>query len=454
MPLALAIVALLSQWIPARWHSSDPKSLELLTGTPVNCLLLERSQWDAAFISAAQERGIAVLGVVHPGAQAGADALAATQQKLNGIVLEGAIDPASRDTVRTTAQRSGQPVIELTDRRGIRLDSDDPILGAWQALWPGLEIEHNGKVIAGPSAAPWVNTNAGFLRYLRASTDAAIWIGVQPPPGYVFPVERYAEAIGDAALAGARWIIALDADLEARLYAREKGALSDWRRIMHYASYFEEHREWQRYRPYSTLAVVQGVSSGGLLSGSLLDMMASQRTPVRVIPTRKLDAGRLDGIHVLLNVDPGSLSPGQKAVVEEFKRKGGQVLDPPPKWHFPVTSDDQIVLTRRQLDQMQDLWEVTYNATVRKNFGMRTFNTTGMQSSVLLAPDRKSILVQLVNYTESPVEAITVQALGPWQHAKLYSPDQPARDLPVYPVKDGTGVDIETMGVIATIKLE
>jgi hypothetical protein len=454
VPLALAIVALFSQWIPARWHSSDPKSLELLTGTPVNCLLLERAQWDAKFVSAAQAHRIAVLGVVHPGEQAGADALAAGQRKLNGIVLEGAIDSVSRDAVRAASARSGQPIIELTDRRGIRLDSDDPILGTWQALWPGLEIEHNGKVIAGPSAAPWVNTNAGFLRFVRASTDAAIWIGVQPPSGYVFPVERYTEAIGDAALAGARWIVAIDADFEKRLYAREAGAVSDWRRIMHYASYLEQHREWQHYRPYSTLAVVQGVSSGGLLSGSLLDMIASQRTPVRVIPTRKLDAERLRGIHVLLNVDPGALSPAQKAVVEEFKRNGGQVLDPPAQWHFPATSNDQIVLTRRQLDQMQDLWEVTYNATVRKNFGTRTFNTTGMQSSVLLAPDRKSIIIHLVNYTESPVEAITVQALGSWKRATLYSPDEPARDLPVYPVKDGTGVDIEKMGVIATVKLE
>jgi hypothetical protein len=454
VPLALAIIALFSQWIPARWHSSDPKSLELLAGTPINCLLLEHAQWDATFIANAQARSIAVLGVIHPGEQAGADVLAAAQLKLNGIVLEGAIDPASRDAVRAAAHRSRQPVIELTGRRGIRLDSDDPILGTWQALWPGLEIEHNGKVIAGPSAAPWVNTNAGFLRFVRASTDAAVWIGVQPPSGYVFPVERYAEAIGDAALAGARWIIALDADFERRLHARDAAALSDWRRITHYASYFEEHREWQRYRPYSTLAVLQGVSSGGLLSGSLLDMMASQRTPVRVIPTRKLDSERLRGIHVLLNVDPGSLSPAQKALIEEFKREGGQVLDPPAKWHFPDTSNDQIVLTGRQLDQMQDLWVVTYNATVRKNFGTRTFNTTGMQSSVLLAPDRKSIIVHLVNYTESPVEAITVQALGSWKRATLYSPDEPARDLPVYAVKDGTGVDIEKMGVIATVKLE
>lgn len=450
MPLALAVLALLPQWVPARWHSSDPNTLQLLAGTPVNCLLLNATEWNPAFIAAAHAHSIAVLGVIHAGEQAQRDAPRAARLQLDGLVLEGFIDPASR----SAARNAHMPIIELPDRRGIPLDSDAPILGTSQALWPGLEIEHNGKVIAGPSAAPWVNTNAGFLRFLRASTDAVLWAGVEPPPGYVFPAERYEEAIGDAALAGARWIIALDADFERRLYAREPRAVSDWRRIMRCLAYFEEHRDWQSYRPHSTLAVVQDANSGALLSGSLLDMMSSQRTPVRVIPARRLDAARLRGIRLLLIVDPGSLAPAQKAVVEEFKRNGGQVLDPPANWRFPATGADQILLTRRQLDQMQDLWELTYNAMLRKNFGARTFNTTGMQSSVLIAPDGKSIIVHLVNYTEYPVESITVQALGAWRRATLYSPDELAREMPVYPVKDGTGVDIERMGVITTLKLE
>lgn len=241
MPLALAVLALLPQWVPARWHSSDPKTLQLLAGTPINCLLLNAPEWKPAFVAAARARNVAVLGVIHARGRAPADVARAVALKLDGLVLEDVIDPASRSAGRT----SGLPVIELTDRRSIPLDSDAPILGTWQALWPGLEIEHNGKVIAGPSAAPWVNTNAGFLRFLRASTDAALWVGVEPPPGYVFPAERYEEAIGDAALAGARWIIALDADFERRLYAREPRAASDWLRIMRCLAYFEERREWQ-----------------------------------------------------------------------------------------------------------------------------------------------------------------------------------------------------------------
>ncbi len=450
MAPALAVLALLPQWVPARWHSSDPNTLQLIAGTPVNCLLLNVSEWKGAFIVAAHAQRIAALGVLRAGAQIRREAARARALRLDGLVLEGAVEAADR----SAAHSSGLPVIELPDRRGIALDSDAPILGTSEALWPGLEIEHNGKVIAGPSSAPWVNTNAGFLRFLRASTDAVLWVGAAPPPGYIFPAERYEEAIGDAALAGARWIIALDADLERRLYAGERGAVAAWRRIMRCLAYFEEHREWRLYRPHSTLAVVQDVGSGALLSGSLLDMMASQRTPVRVIPARRLDSGRLRGVRLLLIVDPGSLTAAQKKAIEEFQRRGGQTLVPPANWRFPLTRPDQILLTRRQLDEMQDLWELTYNATLRKNFGVRTFNTTGMQSSVLIAPDGNSIIVHLVNYTEYPVESITVQALGAWKRATLYSPEEPARLMSTYPVQDGTGIDIERMGVVATLKLE
>ena len=41
MLLALIVLAAMPDWVPARWHSTDPKSLELLSGTPINCLLLD-----------------------------------------------------------------------------------------------------------------------------------------------------------------------------------------------------------------------------------------------------------------------------------------------------------------------------------------------------------------------------------------------------------------------------
>ncbi len=69
LPLLL-ILAAVPDWVPARWHSSDVKTLELLNQTPVNCLLLERSEWSPGFAKAAKEHGIATLGVVRPSADA------------------------------------------------------------------------------------------------------------------------------------------------------------------------------------------------------------------------------------------------------------------------------------------------------------------------------------------------------------------------------------------------
>ena len=71
-------------------------------------------------------------------------------------------------------------------------------------------------------------------------------MAVDPPAGKIYPADRYLQAVGDAAIAGARWIVSLDKDLERRLLAREPAAVRTWQRIGAYLKYFEEHREWRR----------------------------------------------------------------------------------------------------------------------------------------------------------------------------------------------------------------
>lgn len=75
-----------------------------------------------------------------------------------------------------------------------------------------------------------------------------------------------------------------------------------------------------------------------------------------------------------------------------------------------------------------------------------------MLSSGLASPDGKNALVHLLNYTDYPVDSVTVHVLGQWRRARLYSPDSPARELPVYPVKDGVAVDIPRVTVPASVR--
>src|ERR1700732_2218178 len=88
--LALAAPA---DWVPARWNWTDPATLDLLQGTPVNCLLLkwnsEQSQAISKFSERAAERHIAPLAIIDPKGDPADSARQAIRSKMTGIVLEG-----------------------------------------------------------------------------------------------------------------------------------------------------------------------------------------------------------------------------------------------------------------------------------------------------------------------------------------------------------------------------
>jgi hypothetical protein len=454
MLFALLALAAMPDWVPARWSSGDPKSLALLAGTPLNCLLLEPAQWNAEFARAAAEHGIATLGSLRRTADAETQALTAARLKLNGVVLEGDYEPALADRIRASLAHTNLILIELPNRQRIRLDSSDVIVGTSQALWPGVQIEHGGTVSTGPTSTPWIDTNSGFARFVRAATNAALWIGARPPPGSVFPVERYQLAIADAATVGARWIISLDQDFEARLLKGDHEALQDWRRIIAYESYFEDRKEWRAYRAFSQFELVQDAATGGLLSAGLLDMLAVQHTAVRPLPARRLSQESLHGARIVLNIDGASVSAEQRRTLDEFAASGGVVLNPPAGWRFAPPVEGRMTPDKQQAAQIQRVWEIAYQATARKNFGARTFNTSTVLFSCLASPDGNSLIIHLLNYTDYPAESISVQALGEWRRARLYKPEGAMQELEVYPVKDGTGVDVERLPVLATLRLE
>jgi hypothetical protein len=450
MLVALMLAAGMAHWVPARWHSGDPKSLELLTGTPINCLLLDAPA-DPAFARQAAKQGIALVAVVRPGDNLMDAVRRAGDARMNGIVLEGDFDASEVTHLR---ERIKLPVIELPSRHRIRLDADHPITGTSEGLWPGIEIEHGGTRLTGPTATPWIDTNSGFLSFFRAATSAAIWVGVGPPGGKVFPADRYLQAVGDAAIAGTQWIVSLDRDLEQRLLAREPRALQTWQRIGAYLRYFEEHREWSGYTPYSKLALIEDEDNGGLLSAGLLDMISFQHTPVRVIPRRRLNARQLEGVRIVLNVDAEPVTPEEAKSLDGFARAGGTVLAPPAGWKFPHVPESQITPGRRQLEQMEPMWEVAYRATVRKNFGVRLFNVASTVAALRANQDGSSLLIHLLNFTDFAGESITIHALGQWKRAQLYSPEAAARKLDIYEIPDGTGIDVERVPVFTTIRLD
>jgi hypothetical protein len=443
--LLLAAVAMVAMpdWVPARWFSKDPVTLKLVESTPVNCLLLEKANWSPEFSKAAAERGIATLGVVTGSANAADVSAEAKRAGLTGLAVEGSLSAGKVD----------MPVVELANRGAMKFGSDAQVLATKQGMWPGIRAEQEG-VIAAPTGAPWIDTNTGFLRYARVSTHAAIWIAERVPAKGHPLVTAYLAAIGDAGMTGARWVLDFDDEFARGLAKGDPTALKNWALIVRHVKYYEDHKDWRAWPMRSTLALVEDPSSGALISGGVLDMMATKHTPVTPIPARTLDGKSLLHSRMAVNVDPELLSANQKEALKAFTKAGGTLLTGPPGWRFPALQPDQITLDKKDLETLDSIWKELNTVTGRDNLGARLFNVGSMLSNLLESPDGKQVALQLVNYSDYQVADITVHVLGKFKRATLMRPEAGPLKLDTYDVEEGTGVDVPALGALGTIILE
>jgi len=442
MFLALLLAFSAIDWVPVRWFSSDPSSLDLLQGSPINCLLLEERNWSPELVAKARGKGLTTLAVLRPGDGAVEKARGAG---CDGLVLEGEFSPKP--------DLAGQLVIDLPYRSSIKLDSKAPVLGTYQGVWPGINIADK-DVKAAPTGGPWIDTNAGFLRFLRAATDKTVWISNPPPEKGVIPAERYLMAIADAAMSGARWVLTLDADFQTRLLAREEKALAGWKKMNGLLAFVEAHKEWREFSFGGQMAVILDTASGALLCGGVLDMVVVKHTPVRPFPYAKVSAPSLAPSKMAVNVDPSALTGQQKEELKAYTRQGGTLLTGPPGWKFPPLKPGQITLGKEDTATLDTIWRELNAMTGRRNLGARLFNVSSMLSNLLVSKDGKRVLVHLVNYSNYPAESITVHVLGKWNRAVLEAPGAKPKEMAVYPVDDATGIDVDAVNSMATLIVE
>jgi hypothetical protein len=448
-----------ADWVPARWNWTDPATLDLLQGTPVNCLLLKWNAGKAAelstFAGRAAERRIATLAVIEPAGDPADAARQATRSKMTGIVLEGDFPEGAAGKVRDALADSKAVVIEMTSRSRMKLGGSAPILATNQGVWSGIQVMDDGHAKAGPSGSAWIDTNAGFVRAVRAWGDTPLWLGNLPPPKTVVTGERYLQAIGDAAMVGARWILAFDDDFARRLKDKDPSTMKQWQRMAKHLQYYEDHKEWRTFKPGGKFALVQGENDGALLSGGILDMIAVKHTPVRPVPRQKLNIAAFKDVAMAVNVDGESLTPEEKEVLRSFTRSGGTLLTGAPGWKAKTAPNtDQITLEKQEMERLDTIWKEVNSMIGRRNLGARLFNVSTVLSDLLASPDGKQEVIQLVNFADYPVESIAVHVLGNFTRARLYTPEDGERTLEVYKNEEGTGVDIDKISVCATLRLD
>jgi hypothetical protein len=457
MLAAALVIALYPDWVPARWASGDPKSLDLLTNTPINCLWLERPQWSAAFAAEAARRGIATLGVIRREGDPIEAARALAKTGFTGGVIEGNFDDYSMMIVTGTLAKAKMMYLESGPRSRVRFDTDAPILSTSQGMWPGIHVEKGQSATAGPTANPWIDTNTGYLRFARASTDATLWVAVEPPPKTVYPVQRYLQAIGDAAINGGRWVVTLDDDLMHRLLARDAKAVKEWAQIGAALQHFEDHREWRAAVPAGEVALVEDYAQARF-SGGLFDMLAAKHMPVYAMPYAKLNAAAIARARVAIDPQPGDVPAQAAPVLASFAQSGKAVVEGPASARkaaqSPPPNDDEFIFDPTD-SSVDTIWQKVSTVVGRQNMGARLFNVSSMLSNIVMLRGQRQLVLHLVNYSDYPTSGITARVPGVYRHARLYRPGEPPVDVDTEKVEDGTGFAIDQRIVtIATVVLE
>ena len=454
MLAATALISLYADWVPARWASADPKSLELLSGTPINCVWLERPQWSRAFLEEAAKRGIATVAIIRREGDAVEASQTAVKMKFDAVVTEGDFDDYTRLIVAGMVAKSKALLIESVPRARMRFDGAAPILATSQGLWPGIHVEAGGSASAGPTANPWIDTNTGFIRFARASTNAVIWLANRPPPKTVVALSRYLQAVGDAEMSGGRWVISLDDDFSTRLLAGDAKALSDWRSIAAAVAHYETHPEWRAAQAAGGVAIVEDLSRARLSAG-LFDMLTAKHIPAVDVPASKASTnGVLKNAAVAVETDPAHLNAAEKKSIEAAAADGGKVVAGPDSAKALDRPEDVFVHDPADTNVVT-MWQEIDTAIGRRNVGVKLFNVASMLSNLLSERGGRETVLHLVNYSDYAAQGVTVRLRGTWRHARLYRPGQSPVDIETYKAEDGTGIDIDQRFLtIATLVIE
>lgn len=310
------------------WHT--PPALDILQGSPVNCLVVswaaglaedaEQQRTIRPLADAARQRNLAVVGWVD-GQSDGKAAIAAAQAAgLAAVAVQG------------FTGKSEFPVIPWGDRAHAPWDTTAPVLPVTDNVWPGVQGRRD-TATAGPTALPWLDSNGWYIRLARARAKAPVWVLFDPPgKGAVVPARSYPLAVVDAETAGGRWVISLDDALRASLAAKDATAGATLKTIWDAVSFFERHREWKSYRSLGVLGVISDFAGENFdFSGEILNLSSRRDVLSRVLWNLGRGVPDLAGLRAAVWADSARPTAQVRASLLSFVQQGG-LLVTGPKW--------------------------------------------------------------------------------------------------------------------------
>jgi hypothetical protein len=452
----------------ANWY--DPATLDLLEGSPINCLLVtwsagaggeaERRQQAlvTAYAEHARKRGLAILGMVYPGGDPAEIAAVAARARLDGLVLDGEFSAgfAERLTAALLAASPAAVVVPIAKSAASVRDTERPV-AAVEGVSPSARNLADMGIRGAPSSEPWIESNIWLVRSFGIRpARRAVWISYQPDGGSAVD---YARAVADAAVAGGRWIVALDDGLRVKLRNHDAGAVAAWKQMGACLRFAEQHAEWREFAPYGNLGlIVDTASADPEMADEYLKLAARRQVPYRLIARSGLAGGSLAGLRAVLATALAPPTPAERNLLRAFAEEGGVVVAGPswgdapsdqPFAEFAIGKGRTVVYKDPDPETVaRDLKELSLEET-----GMLAFNVPSVITYARRS-DGKGILIQLLNYSNSAAPAITIRLSGSFRRARLLAPDAEPAALDVRAEEGRTDVTIPKLALWGAVLVE
>ena len=450
----------------ARWY--DPATLNLLDDSAANCLLVtwsapvdgaieaEQQQLVKVYTQAAHKRGLAVLGLIYAPGDASKIAGNAAKASLDGLVLDGDFPPEFSDALHRAA--GSMLVIEIAKDASAFRWKPAPIVAVAGVSPGGRNLSEMG-IRGAPSSQPWIESNIWLVRSFDVSSPSRpVWISSQiESPSTI----DYTRAVADAAAAGGCWIVSLDDALRARLRAREPSALETWHRLSSYLKFTESHRMWRALSPFGNVGfVLDPASTQQDRADEYLKLATRRQVPYQLVERSHLNAAAVANFRAIVATELDPPSETERKLLQDFAENGGLVIAAPswgstprtaPFAELPTGKGSVIVYRDPDPDAVaHDLKEILSD----DDLGMVPFNVPSVVTFASGGSPGEPLLVQLVNYFDHPVEAITLRVAGKFLSARIESPEGAAVDLPLHYDEGRTEVTIPRLLLWGAVSMQ
>jgi hypothetical protein len=433
----------------------------------VNCLLVtwsapaeaaieaQQQQLVKAYAEAAHKRGLAVLGVIYAAGDASKIASDAAQAALDGLVLEGQFPSDFPAALRKAA--GSMLVIEITDDASLERWKQTPVVAVAGVPPSGRNLSEMG-IRGSPSSQPWIESNIWLVRSFSLGSPRAVWINsqLQSPT----PLDC-ARAIADGASAGGHWIVSLDDGLRSKLRAHDASALELWHRLSTYLKFAEDHSTWHALASYGNVAFVLDAASkqpDGV--DEYLKLAARRQVPYKLVSRAQLNADTLAKFRAIVATELDPPSSAERKLLQDFAENGGLVLAHPswggapttqPSAEIPTGKGSVIVYKDPDPDAVaRDLKEVLSD----DDLGVVPFNVPSAITFVSGGASGEPLVIQVLNYFDHPVEAITLRVAGKFHSARLETPEGTPVDLPVRNEEGRTEVTMPKLLVWGAVSMQ